>query len=191
VVSKGQYTNVLIHSLFAGESEQYQAFLGSVPVGVSPDVDLGGMKGMKMHTEGVKKKITNMLKARKNGVMVAEDMHAELGLHNIDRKQRKWFNKMIDTLSKSGHVEKAEIVPEDGPKQKCVRWLADFVPELEMEAAKTAKKPEGDDKTVGEGGLLADLPLDYQVYRSAGIGGEEGVTAKVGFTLLAFLSFYA
>ncbi|KAI9023269.1 hypothetical protein DFJ74DRAFT_79266 [Hyaloraphidium curvatum] len=180
VISKGQYTNILLHNASAHLNQDYLTFLASVPADADPDVDLGGMKGMRMHTDAVKRKITDMLKEKKNGIMFVEDMHHALGFFNIDRKQRKWFNKMVDTLYKAGHVEKAEIQDDSRQtsrgvaRRKCIRFISDYVPEHELESAKK-KEPRDEPPVVGEGGVLADLPLDYQVYRLIGLSGEEGM----------------
>lgn len=180
-VVKGQYTNMLVHISFASLNPDYHAFLAKVPEGATGE--MSGLKGKRMETEQKKKAITDMLKNKKNGIMIVEDMHVELGFPNIDRVKRKWFNHVIDGLAKEGYVEKAEIVFEETGRKgrrKCVKLLKEYVTEMDREAAaaKLVKKEAAvPDRVLGEGGILADLPLAYQMYRLAGISGGDGVTS--------------
>ncbi|KAJ3179175.1 hypothetical protein HDU87_003133 [Geranomyces variabilis] len=145
------------------------------------------------HTELMKKNLTMMLKAAKNEIMVVEDIAAALKVSiKNNRQQRRWFTRMVDNLVKTGHVERVNVPTMDyranGEEhmrtERCLRLVITYEPRVARNiglAVPAARKSQNVDTesavVIGEGGMLADLPFEWQVYRLIALAGDTGITA--------------
>ncbi|KAJ3150740.1 hypothetical protein HDU86_006357 [Geranomyces michiganensis] len=145
------------------------------------------------HTELMKENVTTILKSAKNEVMVMNDLAEALNVNvKSNRQQRRWFTRMIDNLVKTNHVERVNVsVAEyraNGEEyvhtERCLRLVRTYMPRVARNmglAVPAARKQHGADPEsaviVGEGGMLADLPFEWQVYRLIALAGDRGLTA--------------
>ncbi|KAI8817610.1 uncharacterized protein EV422DRAFT_220609 [Fimicolochytrium jonesii] len=156
-----------------------------------------GTQGKTYYTDLLKHRVTQILKNARNQVMVQSDLMDALKIGaNNDRSARKWFNRTIDALVRTGFLTRV-LVPrlrsgvDVGNGDRCVKLVNIFVPRpIETgspltKQAKTSyrvKQLAGDadkEMVLGEGGVLADLPLEWQVYRLIALSGERGTTSGI------------
>ncbi|KNC96633.1 hypothetical protein, variant [Spizellomyces punctatus DAOM BR117] len=221
LVTKGTYTNLCIHKRFADQNNTYQEYKKRTEQMVGPAKIEGldsavanstickynpqtavshsaGHNAVSYHSELVKEQITTLLRAAKNHVMVVQDLMQALKLDTSkSRFERKWFNRLIETLVKGGFLERVNVPRRrDGWECKghdrCVRLLKMYLPSggvnigldlpsrtsLQYQSKQQTADPERD-IIMGEGGVLADLPFEWQVYRLIALSGKKGVTAGV------------
>ncbi|KAJ3161012.1 Methyl-CpG-binding domain-containing protein 9 [Geranomyces variabilis] len=145
------------------------------------------------HTELMKQNLTMMLKAAKNEIMVVEDIAAALKVPlKQNRQQRRWFTRMVDNLVKTSHVERVNVPTmeyrangeEHMRTARCLRLINPYTPRVArnigLAVPTMCKQPNPDTEsvvTIGEGGMLADLPFEWQVYRLIALAGDAGLTA--------------
>ncbi|KAI8904526.1 hypothetical protein DFJ77DRAFT_248496 [Powellomyces hirtus] len=157
-----------------------------------------GETGVSFHAELIKKNLTQLLKKAKNEIMVVTDLMDALivDLRN-SKHERKWFNRMVDNMVKTSYIERVNVPKrKDGiytsGVERCVRLLKMYYPKgggnvgasnpsrhkQEYRSKQMAADPDSE-VVMGEGGLLADLPFEWQVYRLIALSGQRGVTAAV------------
>ncbi|KAJ3091834.1 hypothetical protein HK102_013216 [Quaeritorhiza haematococci] len=161
--------------------------------------DKGGKTGVSVYSELVRHRITALLDGAKNKVMVIQDLMDALKIDTAtpSNLERKWFNRTLNSLVKGEYIERVHITKsknvygqEVGGVERCVRLLKMYVPSggvsvganppsissLNYQAKQQAADKDRD-VILGEGGVLADLPFEWQVYRLISIAGDNGVTA--------------
>lgn len=158
--------------------------------------------GVSFHSGLVKQKICALLEKAKNNVLVAEDIiNAFRG--NESRFTRRWFNRLFAQLEAKGFTERVHIArggfsattedqgEEDGSRRffRCVRLLKPYdatlagPTDLKNPASKTyaAKMAEEDTDVgviVGEGKVLCEMTLEWQIFRLICLSGSSGVIAQ-------------
>ncbi|RKO87231.1 hypothetical protein BDK51DRAFT_42984, partial [Blyttiomyces helicus] len=217
VVTDGTYTNLCVHTRFAVMNKAYQAYIKKARALIGGDDDgdapfrpnldeqnaaVGGMRGntgVSFHGEIIKQKVTTLLAAAKNKVMVVQDLMDALDMKTKSSLsfERKWFNRLIESLVKANYIERVNVPKKPAGESlntrgydRCVRLLRVFQPVglsagPAGAAAKAAKPSAGKqaaadpdhDLVLGEGGVLVDLPFEWQVYRIIALAGDRGVTA--------------
>jgi hypothetical protein len=100
--------------------------------------------------------------------------------------ERRWFNRVIAFLDRGNFVEKVNVVRthEDGSVsssmgERCLRLVKLYtqfpVGPDSYQVKKQMQDPEKG-QVLGEGGLLIDLPLEYQIVRLIELSAEKGTT---------------
>ncbi|KAI9002737.1 hypothetical protein BC832DRAFT_560731 [Gaertneriomyces semiglobifer] len=149
----------------------------------------------------IREKLTIMLSTAKNRTMLIHDLMMALKVKvHESRAQRKWFNGMVDALVRGGYIERINIPRRnDGSElrgsDRCVRLLKLYQPAqissaMSVEAItknamrvkdsqfKGAASDPDRELVLGEGGMLSDLPVEYQVMRLVRMSGTRGCTAR-------------
>ncbi|KAJ3193678.1 hypothetical protein HK101_004382 [Irineochytrium annulatum] len=151
-------------------------------------------KGVSYHSENVKQKITLLLSTAKNNAMIARDL-IDILFNGKDptKYERRWFNRILTYLTNGGFIEKVNV-PKQNEKagyDRCIKLIKRYVPlvveqgnfEITSGAkARYLQKRQNDpdlSEILGEGGVLADLPIEYQVYRLICLSGDKGATSSV------------
>ncbi|KAJ3296016.1 hypothetical protein HK104_002047 [Borealophlyctis nickersoniae] len=220
LVTKGSYTNLCVHMRFAESNRSYLEYLKKADEvrGTSvhesplahkpilndplPDRAVTGT-GVSYHSELVKQRLTQLLFEAKHNVMVVQDLMDELKINTATSiYERKWFNRMLDSMVKQGYIERVNVPKrQDGRPnakrisyERCVRLQKLFIAssvanpaggrsaKYLANLAKAQTTNRDGEKLLGEGGVLTDLPLEWQVYRLIVLAGEEGATAAVSST---------
>ncbi|KAJ3039321.1 hypothetical protein HDV00_012314 [Rhizophlyctis rosea] len=157
--------------------------------------------GVSYHSDLVKQAITQLLAEAKDHLMVVQDLMDELKIRTKGSNtfERKWFNRLIDAMVKAGYIERV-MVPrrKDGQElrgfERCVQLRRQYVaaetisggassgtpriskPKNGLYASRKEQDTDKDkDYILGEGGVLAELPLEWQVYRLIVYAGDKGV----------------
>ncbi|KAI8852487.1 hypothetical protein BC829DRAFT_440633 [Chytridium lagenaria] len=150
---------------------------------------------VKYNSEVLMQRITTMLSGAKNKTMLVQDIMDALLCADPTRVERRIFNARLSTLANAGYLEKvsALVTTELGEerRQRCVRLLKMFTPHaadsghapgdesrLKTYQEKRLEDPERSE-IIGEGGIFADMPLDYQIFRLIDLAGTRGVIGKV------------
>ncbi|KAJ3021786.1 hypothetical protein HKX48_007757 [Thoreauomyces humboldtii] len=155
-----------------------------------------GKAAVSYHNELVKQRLTQLLKNAKGEIMVVSDLMDALKIQAYQNvPQRKFFNRIVESLSKASHIQRVNVVKksQDGKPtghDRCVRLLKLYFPNrgvnigvngpLAHKSDYLSKKEESDPDSnlvMGEGGRLSDLPLEYQIYRLIALAGDRGVVA--------------
>ena len=157
--------------------------------------------GVSFHSGLVKQKICALLEKAKNNILVAEDIiNAFRG--NESRFTRRWFNRIFAQLEAKGFTERVHITrgasdlaegheDEDFPKQffRCVRLLKPYDatltgptsrknPASKAYAAKKAEEDYDAAIVVGEGKVLCEMTLEWQIFRLVCLSGSSGIVAQ-------------
>ncbi|CAG8818507.1 30231_t:CDS:2, partial [Racocetra persica] len=200
VVTKGIYTNLCILTKCASQNLAYLGKSVYLPTNNSsnssrsvqssdytydPTDTVSG--GVSFNSELIKIKFTEILGKAKNQIMLANDlMMALFGVSTPTKKQRRWFNRTIGTLSHQGYIEKINVPKKDSNKQmdRCLRLITHYEKGKEPEMGKCNHKLAISTSDKGQNvsedhkmGIYAELPMDYQVYQLIQGAGEYGVTA--------------
>lgn len=114
-----------------------------------------------------------------------------------NKYEKKWFHRVIESMVKRDFLERVNVPKKkDGFEirghDRCVRLLKKYTPLGTVNAGDNSpslrtqvyrmKQQMADPERatiMGEGGVLADLPFEWQVYRLIALSGDKGVTAGV------------
>ena len=130
------------------------------------------------------------------------DKIQKINTRSGDTFERKWFNRLIDSLVKADYIERVNVPKrKDGFEvrgfERCVKLKKMYVAATNVTGNvagtpriaphkgglyASRKQLDADkDKNfiLGEGGILAELPLEWQVYRLIVYAGDKGVTGAV------------
>ncbi|KAJ2908963.1 hypothetical protein GGI21_002359, partial [Coemansia aciculifera] len=114
---QGTTTNLWVLRRFAPEKQDIvneAAPLGSRSIVPAPDSnDNGESLTAYLVSHELRKRITDVLQATGGGYMVDIDLMDALKLEVWDRRQRKYFQRVLRSLIKDGYVEQAELPIQD------------------------------------------------------------------------------
>ncbi|CAG8585570.1 5903_t:CDS:10, partial [Cetraspora pellucida] len=199
VVTKGIYTNLCILTKCASQNPAYlgkSVYLPTNNSNNSRSVQSSDYTydptdtiscGVSFNSELIKIKFTEILGKAKNQIMLANDLMVALfGVSTPTKKQRRWFNRTIGTLTHQGYIEKINVPKKDSNKQldRCLRLITHYEKGKEPEMGKYSHKSTISTSDKGQSvvedhkiGIYAELPLDYQVYQLIQGAGEYGIIA--------------
>ncbi|ORX45783.1 hypothetical protein BCR36DRAFT_357920 [Piromyces finnis] len=130
----------------------------------------------------VKIKITEILNSALNNILSATNLQTALGFYNCTLNQRKWFNRTLSLLCEKKYIEKIMVKKENRAPERCYKLLKMYTisrPQSHIDNVKDIDLQNNRKvDVIGEGGILVDLPLEYQVYRIIALSGEKGITAN-------------
>ncbi|KAJ3216040.1 hypothetical protein HDU67_010000 [Dinochytrium kinnereticum] len=157
----------------------------------SSDIDIS-RTAVSYHADLIRQRVILLLKNAKNNTMVISDLRDALLRTNCSKFEKKWFNGQITQLANAGYIEKVAAPYTDKTRARvvfCARLLKPYVPvgfsrgnvlgEERTPSNYQLKRLETSEPRIGEGGILSDLPLDYQVYRLICLSGHQGVTRAI------------
>lgn len=160
-----------------------------------------GSADVMLHTRFTKQKITELLQNASSHILYAEDLINTM-LTNVDPKTRRAFNRQLSALEQDGYIEKLDVTKRDGKgTERALRFIKLFSALGGNTSTSTSntvnafdegaddddddgfprrfeEAPNPDAGIIGEGGILVDLALEYQVKRLVALSGDEGITKE-------------
>ncbi|KAL1925496.1 uncharacterized protein VTP21DRAFT_379 [Calcarisporiella thermophila] len=189
IISMGKYTQLCVHVRFCEQNKGYQtskmggvpAILGSssaqgeTPIFVEEDSN-------QFYSDGIRQKISDLLDAAANKVMVVEDLIKGMNYDVSTQNARRIFNRQIQFLARKGYIERLNVLRKDNKKgsDRCIRLLKPYGTsstraDVPSETAMLTSIPNDPAERSEE--FLIDLPLTSQIYRLIQISGEHGVSS--------------
>ncbi|KAJ3095969.1 hypothetical protein HDU97_006338, partial [Phlyctochytrium planicorne] len=201
IVQKSLHTNLCVHRKFAIKSPLYLDYLRASSADHQTDGDVIDRihaildrpahheiqgAGVVYHPELIKQRISVLLSGAKNQIMLVQDLKDALLRPNHTHYERRWFNGKISILANAGYIEKVNVPRAEGSFDRCVKLIKPFVAAVvkPSQTVSETRKPKqiSDDHNahanLGFGGILADLPLDFQVFRLIQRSGTRGITVN-------------
>ncbi|KAJ2955671.1 hypothetical protein NQZ79_g8359 [Umbelopsis isabellina] len=186
VVVKGSVTQLAVLSRYRmGEDEQDEMEENLVTDPFNEE-DEGNSK---LDGEATKKRMSRLLETATNQTLTVDDLKSLLGMYNASSQLTRWLNRNINLLEDKGYVERLLVAEpqkepqkDNGPQKKekhlrCVHLLKPYLGREADSEEQTSLDQEQlyDPKT--ECDILADVPLEYQMYLMAKEAGVEGITS--------------
>ena len=206
-VSKTNSTHLCIHKKFANQNPSYAIYASknskaeesqsSIPsnsavfVVKNPEIlhiDEDAVKiltsngsGVSYHYGLIREKMFEMLEAAKNNVVAVHDVQVAVGIEN-DPKARRWLNNQLISLSNEGFVEVVTGISEASSKVRSIRLLKPYEKVKETSTQKYMSKIQNESEefsVLGDGGVVAEYSLEWQIFRVICLAGVKGATMSV------------
>ena len=222
MISKGNNTHLVLHAQFAMENPSFRLHQSKNDSTHSdqenskskesvtnvkdliyepPNIQLDTDKGSKIllnessscysfHAELIREKISILLQNAKHQVLAAQDLILSLGL---DSSKRRWLNSTLGMMERDGYVEIFHLKSDESGLLRCVRYLKSYsVEDSKHNKNNHIKKEINNELVIGEGSVLMDYCLEWQIFRIIALGGSLGVLSAViyiDFYLFMFIEY--
>ena len=148
--------------------------------------------GLTMHQDLLREKITSVLSKYEDQVVPTEDL-IQLFHANDSKYNRRCFNRSLQFLSQGSFIQIVHVPrkTKKGADLRCARFLKQYTVskqgftgfEKNSSTHQYLNKMKSIDRDsgliIGEGGVLFDVPLEWQVFRLICLSGDSGITTPL------------